>query len=198
MNDPTVDDEAADLPRVRVWVDPGCPWAWQTAIWLIDLRDQGVLTLEWRDLQPRDQQLRARSSVLGGGASATARRWSRWPSPNRGRRDAAFEAYYTALGRLRHDEKREMSPELVRKADADAGMHGLVHRAIAHPDLPGEIAEEYERARELNVFGVPTLQLLRREARSMVRSCRSLHATTRRWRGGSTCGSPSITQRCTS
>ncbi len=38
-------------------------------------------------------------------------------------------------------------------------MHGLVDRAIAHPDLPDEIAEEYDRARELDVFGVPTLQL---------------------------------------
>ena len=39
--------EAEPTP-VIVWVDPSCPWAWQTARWLRDLRDQGVVRLRWR------------------------------------------------------------------------------------------------------------------------------------------------------
>ena len=144
---------------MRVWVDPGCPWAWQTAIWLIDLRDQGVLTLEWRIFS-----LEINSSGRGAPFWEAAERFGEalvaLALAHQEAGDVAFEAYYTAFGRLRHDEKREMSPELVRKADADAGLNGLVDRAIAQPDLPDQIAEEYDRARQLDVFGVPTLQLL--------------------------------------
>ena len=74
--------------------------------------------------------------------------------------DAAFERYYVAFGRLRHDQRQEMSSELVRKAAVDADMHGLVERALAQPELPEEIVAGYDGARASDVFGVPTLQLM--------------------------------------
>ena len=40
--------EQPEVPRIRLWIDPACPWAWQTALWLRDLRDRGVLSLEWK------------------------------------------------------------------------------------------------------------------------------------------------------
>ena len=33
---------------LTVWIDPGCPWAWQTARWVRDLREQGAFAIEWR------------------------------------------------------------------------------------------------------------------------------------------------------
>ena len=49
------DGEAASAPHVSdprprptVWIDPGCPWAWETSRWLRDLRDRGMFTIEWR------------------------------------------------------------------------------------------------------------------------------------------------------
>ena len=74
--------------------------------------------------------------------------------------DEAFEAYYAAYGALRHDQRLELAPELANKAAVDAGMPDLVERAVKDPTLADAVREEYLAARELDVFGVPTLQLL--------------------------------------
>ena len=42
------DPSSGQSPTLRVWVDPGCPWAWQTVRWLRDLRDRGVVRLTWQ------------------------------------------------------------------------------------------------------------------------------------------------------
>ncbi|MGH2629063.1 MAG: hypothetical protein ACRDHI_00695, partial [Actinomycetota bacterium] len=52
-----------------------------------------------------------------------------------------------------------ISPDLARRAADAAGMPGLLDRALADPALGEDVIEEYERARELDAFGVPTLQL---------------------------------------
>ena len=41
MNVPTPPAE------LHVWLDPSCPWAWQTFLWLRDLEQQGVLRLSY-------------------------------------------------------------------------------------------------------------------------------------------------------
>ena len=148
-----------ECPQIRVWVDPACPWAWQTATWLLDLRDQGMLTLGWRifsleiNSSPPDLPFWEAAPRYGEALASLA-------LAAREGGDAAFEALYVALGRLRHDEREEMSPELVRKAAVDAGMHGLVDRAAQDPSLAQEVRAGYDDARSSDVFGVPTLQLL--------------------------------------
>ncbi len=122
---------------VAIWIDPGCPWAWQTAVWLRRLSDAGRV-------EPCERQ--GESLV----ALALARR--------EGGNDA-FERLYVPLGRRLHDEKLEMSPALVRKAAAEAGMPDIVDRAIDMPDLPDELRRAYQDARDLSAFGVPTLQI---------------------------------------
>ena len=56
-----------------------------------------------------------------------------------------------------HEEKQEMSPELVRACAEAAGMPDLVDRAIAIPELADEVRQEFLDARQESVFGVPTL-----------------------------------------
>jgi Mycothiol-dependent nitroreductase Rv2466c len=146
-------------PRIRIWVDPACPWAWQTALWLIDLRDQGVLSIEWRifslEINSSEPGLPFWEAAKLNGEAHVA-----LAQAHREGGDADFERYYVALGRLRHDQRQELSQELVRKAAVDADRHGLVERGLAQPELPQAIVAEYELARASDVFGVPMLQLL--------------------------------------
>jgi predicted DsbA family dithiol-disulfide isomerase len=159
---PTIEGtgELNDEPdRVRVWTDPACPWAWQTVVWLLDLRDQGILTLDWRifslEVNSSEPDLPFWEAAQRNGEAQVALALARQEGG-----EAAFEAYYVALGRLRHDGREDMGPDLVRKAAVDAGMHGLVDRAIEDPALAEQVRREYDDARALDVFGVPTLQLL--------------------------------------
>jgi hypothetical protein len=73
--------------------------------------------------------------------------------------ESAFEAYYAAIGTILHDQGAAISAQTTRQAADAADMPGLVDRAADDPTLPEEVVQEYRDAREIDVFGVPTLQL---------------------------------------
>jgi predicted DsbA family dithiol-disulfide isomerase len=141
---------------VRLWVDPGCPWAWQGAVWLRRLADAGVVELDWRifslELNSSEMDAPFWDACERHGESLVALALTR-----REGGDEAFDRLYRELGRRLHDEKQENSPELIRTAAAAAGMPDLVDRAVAMPELTHEVRQEFLNARQESVFGVPTL-----------------------------------------
>ena len=142
---------------VRAWIDPSCPWCWQTARWLFDLREAGRVALSWSifslelNASPDGAPFWEAASRYGGAlvALALARR--------QGTDD--FERLYLALGQRLHDQDRDISPALVSEAADQAGLPGLADRASAMPDLVAEITQEFHRSRDASVFGVPTIQI---------------------------------------
>jgi predicted DsbA family dithiol-disulfide isomerase len=143
---------------VRVWVDPSCPWAWQTVRWLLDLRGHGVVDLTWSlfslEVNSSPAGTPFREAAPRHGASLAALMLAR-----REQGPSAFEALYVALGNLLHERKLDPTDELMRTAADDAGMRDIAERAAARPDLGEAVIDEYVAARQLDVFGVPTLQL---------------------------------------
>jgi predicted DsbA family dithiol-disulfide isomerase len=141
---------------VRLWVDPGCPWAWQGAVWLRRLAEAGVVELDWRIFS-----LELNSSELGAPFwEACKRHGESLVTLALARREGgeeAFDALYRELGRSLHDEKQEPSPEIVRASAAVAGMSDLVDRAISMSELTDVVRQEFLDARHESVFGVPTL-----------------------------------------
>lgn len=150
----------ADAPTpVAVWVDPSCPWAWQTARWLRDLRDEGLVTLRWHlfslELNATYQDdLSFSDAAATYGPALTALALARRDGGGDG-----FERLYVAIGERLHDDRVAMSPELMRAAAADAGMADLLARAEATPDLAHEVVAEFQTGRGASVFGVPTLEV---------------------------------------
>lgn len=149
-----------DVPTpVVIWVDPSCPWAWQTARWLRGLRDRRSVALRWRlyslelNATYRDD-LSFHDAAATYGDALTALALAR----REGGADA-FERLYVALGERLHDAKEPMSPELLRTAAADAAMPDLVALAAAQPDLAHEVVAEFEAGRDASVFGVPSLEV---------------------------------------
>ncbi|MGZ5214166.1 MAG: mycothiol-dependent nitroreductase Rv2466c family protein [Actinomycetota bacterium] len=141
---------------VRLWIDPGCPWAWQGAVWLRRLADAGVVELDWRifSLELNSSELDAPfwDACRRKGEALVALALVRRERGNEG-----FDRLYRKLGNRLHDEKQEISPELVRACADAAGMPGLVDRAVAMPELTDVVRQEFLDARQQSVFGVPTL-----------------------------------------
>ena len=142
---------------VRVWIDPSCPWCWQTVNWLLGLRGARVVALSWSifslelNASPEDAPFWESASRYGESlvALALARREG----------TDALERLYLSLGERLHAHGSRVSPALVREAAADANLPGIVERAIAMPDLVTEITDEFVRSRDASVFGVPTIQI---------------------------------------
>jgi len=145
-------------PLLVLWIDPGCPWAWQTATWLRSLRDADLLSLDWRlfslEVNTVGVDVPFHRAADRYGEPLTALALARREGGG-----AALEAYYVALGTILHDEGEFISPNVSRRAAEAAGMPDLLDRASADPSLADEVVQEYREARSLDVFGVPTLRL---------------------------------------
>ena len=143
---------------VGLWIDPGCPWAWQTSVWLRELAVAGHVELDWRlfslELNASPLETPFWEACQRDGEAIVALALARREGGN-----PAFERLYDAIGRRLHVEKQEPSPEVVRAAADEAGMAGIVDRAVAMSELTEEIAQEFVDARGRSVFGVPTLQI---------------------------------------
>jgi len=141
---------------VRLWVDPGCPWAWQGAVWLRQLADTGIVELDWRifslELNSSEMDAPFWEACQRQGESLVALALARREGGNE-----ALGRLYRELGRSLHDEKAEMSPEMLRVCAAAAGMPTIVDRAVVMSDLTDEVRQEFLDARQESVFGVPTL-----------------------------------------
>lgn len=144
--------------RVRVWTDPSCPWAWQTSIWLRDLRDRGHIELTYSlfslEINASEPGTPFRDAAPRYGEALTSLVLAR-----REGGDRAFEALSIALGALLHAERRPIDAGTLAEAATEAGMPSLPDRAAADPGLADEVVREYREARARDVFGVPTLQL---------------------------------------
>lgn len=145
---------------VELWIDPSCPWCWQTATWLRELRDRGLITIVWRLFS-------LELNASGAGVAF----WEASPFfgeahtalvlAHREGGEAAFEALYVALGTLVHGERVKASPHLIRTAASQAGLEGIVERSVDDPSVVEEVIEGQVAARDRSVFGVPTFTVAR-------------------------------------
>jgi predicted DsbA family dithiol-disulfide isomerase len=141
---------------VRLWIDPGCPWAWQGALWLRRIAAAGRVEIDWRifslELNASDPSTPFWEACQRQGESLVALALAR-----RQGGAAAFERLFLALGERLHREGRDPSGGLFREAAAHAGMSDVIDEAVRFPDLADEVRREFQDARHEDVFGVPSL-----------------------------------------
>jgi hypothetical protein len=143
---------------VRVWIDPSCPWAWQTSLWLRGLRDLMLIDLTWSifslELNASAPDTSFWEACPRHGESLVALALARREGGHRG-----FESLYGELGERVHDRREGPTHEHIAEAASRIGMGGLPERARADPALADEVTREFIDARSQDVFGVPTLRI---------------------------------------
>lgn len=144
--------------HVRIWTDPSCPWAWQTAKWLADLEARDLVELEWRvfslEINASDPDTPYWQACAQQGEALVTLLLARDEGGER-----AFHSLYAALAERLHKRKERMSPETLRAAATDVGLGELPDRAAATSALVDAVLAEHADARARDVFGVPTLQI---------------------------------------
>jgi 2-hydroxychromene-2-carboxylate isomerase len=140
-------------------LDMMCPYAYQTSLWIREVRARTGLRINWRFFSLEE------INRAEGKKHPWEREWSYGWSPMRIgallRRQGMqrLDAWYAAVGRALHvngekAHQREVAGELIAAIGMDPG---LVDTAIADPTTGDEVLTDHLRVTQAGGFGVPTL-----------------------------------------
>lgn len=139
--------------------DPMCPFAYQTAIWIRDVRRQTGLKINWHFFSLEEVNL------VEGKKHPWQRDWSYgWSLMRIGvalrREDTEMlDAWYARIGKeLHEDGGAPHVPERARELLAEIGAPPKIFdEALADPSTHEEIKVDHQRVVDAGGFGVPTL-----------------------------------------
>ena len=136
-----------------------CPWAYQTSLWMREVRDRLGLEVDWRFFSLEE------INRIEGKKHPWEREWSYgWSMMRVGallkREDPALnDAWYLRAGTALHVEGRrphrpEVARELLVEMDLDPD---FVDEALADESTHEDVRNDHERVVDLGGWGVPTL-----------------------------------------
>jgi predicted DsbA family dithiol-disulfide isomerase len=148
------------METIRFYTDPLCPWAWQSAKWIREVERVRPVRVEWRlfslflaNEHHEEFDDATRERYLLGLRTLTLVR--------REHGNDGIAKTYESLGTLVHEDKRELTTDVVREALEGSGFDpALVDRAISDERTAREIEKEHAAVvEEVGAFGVPTIVL---------------------------------------
>ena len=150
---------AAGPDEIDFHFDVLCPWAYQTSLWIRNVRAETGLTINWRFFSLEEINLEE------GKKHPWEREWSYgWSMMRIGaalrRMDMALlDEWYLRAATALHVEglkphRKEVAEHIVGEMGLDPA---IVDEAIADQTTTDEVKAEHDRVVELGTFGVPTL-----------------------------------------
>jgi hypothetical protein len=152
------DSSARFREKVRILVDPICPWTLRTAMWLVEVRRSLPLDIEW-GLLSLEYVNRERPEASRFGKNRLAMRVLSLVSETKGM--SYLEKVYFALAKMVHGEGMDLeSEDTVLQALLASGLEGLVlEEAKRGVHIDQELWQVYASHCASGAFGVPTLYL---------------------------------------
>jgi len=145
---------------VEFFFDPMCPWAYQTSVWIREVRDLTGLEVRWRFFSLEE------INHVAGKKHVWEREWSygfsqmRVGALLRRRGEAEVDRWYAEVGRAFHvggvrTQDRDVHTALLTELGWD---RGLVDEAIADPTTADDVRADHDFITgEKAAWGVPTL-----------------------------------------
>ncbi|MPZ85598.1 MAG: hypothetical protein GEV28_36555 [Actinophytocola sp.] len=139
--------------------DPMCPFAYQTSLWIRNVRDELGVTVGWRFFSLEEV------NRFDGKKHPWERQWSYgWSLMRIGallrRQDMdLLDAWYAAVGRELHVAGgKPHDPEVARRLLGELGLAAeLLDEALADGTTHDEVRADHQRVADAGGFGVPTL-----------------------------------------
>lgn len=149
----------SDVAWIDFHFDIMCPWAYQTSLWIREVRELTGLEVRWRFFSLEE------ANREDGKKHPWERDWSYgWSMMRIGatlrRRDMALlDDWYATAGRALHLEGRKPhDPDVARQLLSEMGLESsIVDEALADPTTHDEILTEHQRVTSAGGFGVPTI-----------------------------------------
>jgi predicted DsbA family dithiol-disulfide isomerase len=153
--------------RAWVYVDPFCPWCYQTALWARRLEALGVVELSWGFFSLEVQNAADEVADLAAFTrSVPSMRVALLVREEHGQ--VAAGNFYAAIGARMHERDEQLrSLETMEGALIDAGLDpAMAARALADDGTATRLMAEHQALAERG-FGVPTLVLDREDGPAM-------------------------------
>ncbi|OBK25383.1 hypothetical protein A5634_26530 [Mycobacterium asiaticum] len=149
------------MTTVDFHFDPMCPFAYQTSLWIREVRSQLGITIDWRFFSLEE------INRVDGKKHPWERDWSYgWSLMRIGallrRTDmSSLDRWYAAIGRELHTlGGKPHDPAVARRLLVDIGSEAAVlDAALADPTTHDEVRTEHQKVVNAGGFGVPTLFL---------------------------------------
>jgi 2-hydroxychromene-2-carboxylate isomerase len=146
--------------------DVMCPWAYQTSLWIREVRDRGLVDVTWRffsleEVNREDGKKHPweRDWSYGWGMLRVAAELRRQDGGITGGGNDLVDRYYAVAGSWLHEQARKPhSPDAARAVLAEIGADpALVDAALADPTTTDEVRADHDAVLAKGAFGVPTL-----------------------------------------
>ena len=142
--------------------DPMCPFAYQTSLWIRDVREQLGITINWRFFSLEE------INRVEGKKHPWQRDWSYgWSLMRIGamlrRTDmSSLDQWYAVIGHELHVAGgKPHDPAVARRLLSDIGVDGAVFdAALVDPTTHDDVRADHQRVVDAGGYGVPTLFLL--------------------------------------
>ena len=152
-------DDAVSVTRVDFHFDVMCPFAYQAAKWIREVRRQNDLVIDWKFFSLEE------INRVDGKKHPWEREWSYgWSMMRIGallRRSSMddLDRWYERAGRALHEDgHRPHDPEVARYLLGEIGLDpATVDEALADPTTHDEVRAEHDRVVAAGGYGVPTL-----------------------------------------
>lgn len=157
---PTEDDRTA--PTVTLWLDPVCPFSWNTARWLRAVAEQNGFVIDWqlmnlavlnegRELPPAQQARMRDSQQVGRLMAAIARE----------RGAAGWAAAYFAFGERYFDRSEPLDANLVAQVLLTVGVRGATAAAVSDASLDDVVRDQHQAGQDAlgEAGGSPILRI---------------------------------------
>jgi predicted DsbA family dithiol-disulfide isomerase len=145
--------------EVSFFFDPMCPWAYQTSLWIREVREQTGLAITWRffsleevnRVEPKPHPWER--SWAYGFSQMRVGALLRRQGPE------AVDRWYAGVGHAFHTEGRKTHERDVQaQVCAELGFgDDVVDQALADPTTADEVRADHDEVATKGAFGVPTL-----------------------------------------
>ncbi len=146
---------------INIHVDPLCPLAWRTALWVREVRKVRPLDVRWRlfSLEVVNRKPGVEADYVNGSGWAALRSLA---LARRQRGNEGIEKLYLALGNAQHGRRESIREQAVVATNAEAAGFGADFVATALADestIQDVLSDHQEAVQRYNAFGVPTIAL---------------------------------------
>ncbi|HZT97494.1 MAG TPA: DsbA family protein [Chloroflexota bacterium] len=148
-----------NTPTATFYLDPICPWAYRTSLWIREARKVRPIEIEWKFLSLR--AVNEGTENLKDAHSMSQNAFRLMALARREHGEEAVDRLYETIGRARHEERQDIGDvDVLKRATQEAGFDPeLVDRALADESTLDEVQTDHQSGVECGAFGVPTIQL---------------------------------------